>query len=188
MRKKRSCDLLCIPTLTESGENRRGSLHVFHPSRSASFLKTLQNTVYALLSPIVHVKQNVALCLNVPRQLHKHLIISTCPGLFPSRSHVTIYFGKKETSRRRQRKVLSVSLSFKKVPSSYLHNWSPPIRLYVQTIVKCPNRILKPVSVQTGYGAHTAFYRMGTGAVTPRVKRPGREADHSPSSSAEGKK
>jgi hypothetical protein len=37
--------------------------------------------------------------------------------------------------------------------------------------------------VQTGSGAHPASYTMGMGggAVTPGAKRPGREADHSPS-------
>jgi hypothetical protein len=39
-------------------------------------------------------------------------------------------------------------------------------------------------SVQTGSEAHPAPYTMGTGDFTPRVKR---EADHSPSSSAEVK-
>jgi hypothetical protein len=41
--------------------------------------------------------------------------------------------------------------------------------------------------VQTGSGAHPASYPMGTGAVSPGVKRPGREADHSPLISAEVK-
>jgi hypothetical protein len=40
--------------------------------------------------------------------------------------------------------------------------------------------------VQTGSGAHPASYTMGTGVLSPGVKaRPGREADHSPPSSAE---
>jgi hypothetical protein len=38
---------------------------------------------------------------------------------------------------------------------------------------------------QTGSGAHPASYPMGTGALSPGVKRPGREADHSPPTSAE---
>jgi len=38
--------------------------------------------------------------------------------------------------------------------------------------------------VQTGYSAHTAVYSRGTGFF-PGIKWPGREADHSPSSSAE---
>jgi hypothetical protein len=42
--------------------------------------------------------------------------------------------------------------------------------------------------VQTGSGAHPAFYPMGTGALCQGVKRPGREADHSPPTSAEVKK
>jgi hypothetical protein len=41
-------------------------------------------------------------------------------------------------------------------------------------------------SVQTGPGAHTASYRIGTGSF-PGVKRPGRGVDHTPSS-AEVKK
>jgi hypothetical protein len=41
--------------------------------------------------------------------------------------------------------------------------------------------------VQNGSGAHPASYTMGTGAISLRVKRPGREADHSPPSSAEVK-
>jgi hypothetical protein len=39
--------------------------------------------------------------------------------------------------------------------------------------------------VQTGSGAHPAFCPVGTGALTPRVKRPEREADNWPPSSAE---
>jgi hypothetical protein len=39
--------------------------------------------------------------------------------------------------------------------------------------------------VQTGSGAHPASYPMSTGVSFSRVKRPGREADHSLSSSAE---
>jgi hypothetical protein len=40
--------------------------------------------------------------------------------------------------------------------------------------------------VQTGSGAHPASCTMGTGVLSPGVKsRPGRDADHSPSSSAE---
>jgi hypothetical protein len=37
----------------------------------------------------------------------------------------------------------------------------------------------------SGSGAHTASYPVGTGGWLPGVKRPGREADHSPPSSAE---
>jgi hypothetical protein len=40
--------------------------------------------------------------------------------------------------------------------------------------------------VQTGSGAHPASYTMGTGGPFPGAKaRPGRDADHSPLSSAE---
>jgi hypothetical protein len=41
--------------------------------------------------------------------------------------------------------------------------------------------------VQNGSGAHPVSYPMGTGGSFLGVKRPGREADHSPSSSAEVK-
>jgi hypothetical protein len=42
--------------------------------------------------------------------------------------------------------------------------------------------------VQTGSGAHPASYPMGTGGPFPGGKaRPGRDADHSPTSSAEVK-
>jgi hypothetical protein len=39
--------------------------------------------------------------------------------------------------------------------------------------------------VQNGSGAHPASYAMGTGGSFPGVKRPGREANHSPPPSAE---
>jgi hypothetical protein len=42
-------------------------------------------------------------------------------------------------------------------------------------------------SVHTGSGAHTASYPMGIRGSFPRGKRPLREADHSPPSSAEVK-
>jgi hypothetical protein len=41
--------------------------------------------------------------------------------------------------------------------------------------------------VQNGSGVHPASYPMGTRGSFPGVKRPGREADHSPPSSAEVK-
>jgi hypothetical protein len=41
--------------------------------------------------------------------------------------------------------------------------------------------------VQTGSVAHPASYPIGTGALSPEVKRPAREADHSPQSSTEVK-
>jgi hypothetical protein len=41
--------------------------------------------------------------------------------------------------------------------------------------------------VQNGSGAHPASYPMGTRGSFPGVQRPGREADHSPPSSAEVK-
>jgi hypothetical protein len=42
--------------------------------------------------------------------------------------------------------------------------------------------------VQNNSGAHPASYPMGTRGSFPGVKRPGREADHSPPSTAEVKK
>jgi hypothetical protein len=42
--------------------------------------------------------------------------------------------------------------------------------------------------VQTGSGAHSASYPMGNGGSFPGVKWQGREADHSPPTSAEVKK
>jgi hypothetical protein len=42
--------------------------------------------------------------------------------------------------------------------------------------------------LQTGFGVHPTSYTMGTGGSFPAVKRPGREADHSPPTSAEVKK
>jgi hypothetical protein len=41
--------------------------------------------------------------------------------------------------------------------------------------------------VQTGSGAHQTSYRMSTGGSSSGVKRPGREDDHSPPTSAEVK-
>jgi hypothetical protein len=41
--------------------------------------------------------------------------------------------------------------------------------------------------VQTGSGVHPTSYPMGTGGSFPGVKRPGREADHSPPASTEAK-
>jgi hypothetical protein len=41
--------------------------------------------------------------------------------------------------------------------------------------------------VNKGSGVHKASYPMGTAGYFPRVKRPGREANHSPPSSAEVK-
>jgi hypothetical protein len=44
------------------------------------------------------------------------------------------------------------------------------------------------VRVHVGCGVHPASYPVGTGALSPGLKRPGREADHSPPASAEVKK
>jgi hypothetical protein len=55
--------------------------------------------------------------------------------------------------------------------------------------VPVESRIFSSHVVQTGSGAHPDSYPMGTGgAVSPGVKRPGREADHSHPTSAEAKK
>jgi hypothetical protein len=42
--------------------------------------------------------------------------------------------------------------------------------------------------VQTGSGVHPTSYKMGTGGTFPGLKWQGREADHSPPTSAEVKK
>jgi hypothetical protein len=42
--------------------------------------------------------------------------------------------------------------------------------------------------VQTGSGVHPTSYPMGTGGSFPGVKRPGREADHSPPTNVDVKK
>lgn len=42
--------------------------------------------------------------------------------------------------------------------------------------------------IQAGSGVHPASYLVGTGGSFSGVKQPGREADHSPPSSAEAKK
>jgi hypothetical protein len=43
-------------------------------------------------------------------------------------------------------------------------------------------------TVQTGSGVHPTSYKIGTGGSFPGVKRQGREANHSPPTSAEVKK
>jgi hypothetical protein len=50
------------------------------------------------------------------------------------------------------------------------------------------SRIFLLQDVQTGSGAHPASYPMGTGALSPRIKRQEREADHSLPINAEVKK
>jgi hypothetical protein len=42
-------------------------------------------------------------------------------------------------------------------------------------------------SVQTGFGAHSASYPMGTASSFPEINRPGPQADHSPPSNADVK-
>jgi hypothetical protein len=50
------------------------------------------------------------------------------------------------------------------------------------------SRIFSPPRRATGSGAYTISYLMGTEALSPRVQRPGREADHSPLAIVEVKK
>jgi hypothetical protein len=59
-------------------------------------------------------------------------------------------------------------------------------RLYIQIHVTIYE--YNSPRIQTGSGAHTASCPMGTGDLTPGVKRPGRDADYSRPSSAEAKK
>jgi hypothetical protein len=55
-----------------------------------------------------------------------------------------------------------------------LLGWTTVVRFLIEAgILSLRHR------VQTGSGAYPAFYQLGTG-----IKRPGREADHSPLSSA----
>jgi hypothetical protein len=89
---------------------------------------------------------------------------------------------------------------------SYIHTFSldtTPIRAGVGQLVLClttdwtagvrspteAENFYFSLCVQTGSGAHPASYTVGTGGCFPGGKaRPGREADHSPPSSAEVKK
>jgi hypothetical protein len=54
--------------------------------------------------------------------------------------------------------------------------------------VTAGSRFLYSKIVQTGSEVHPTSYPMGTGALSPGVKRPGREVDHSPPASAKVKK
>jgi hypothetical protein len=63
-----------------------------------------------------------------------------------------------------------------------LDDWGPSFRFSVGAGNFCLHH-----RVQNGSGAHSASYPMGTGGLSLGVKRPGREADHSPSSSAKAK-
>jgi hypothetical protein len=49
------------------------------------------------------------------------------------------------------------------------------------------SRIFSSPNVQTGSGVHPTSYPMDTGVLSPGVKRQGREADHSPPTTAEVK-
>jgi hypothetical protein len=55
------------------------------------------------------------------------------------------------------------------------------------TGVRLPVRVDISFLVQTGPEAHPASYPEGTGSSFPALKRPGREADHTPQSTAEAK-
>jgi hypothetical protein len=57
----------------------------------------------------------------------------------------------------------------------------------VRVPTEAENLSLHHRNIQTGSGTHPAPYPMGTRVLSLRVKRPGREADHSPPSSAEVK-
>jgi hypothetical protein len=48
-----------------------------------------------------------------------------------------------------------------------------------------PNKLPSLNTVQRASEAHPASYSMGTGVLSSVVKRPGREADHSPPSSSQ---
>jgi hypothetical protein len=58
----------------------------------------------------------------------------------------------------------------------------------VGVLVPAGSRIFTSPIVQTGSGVHPTSYPMGTGDSFLGVKRPRREADHSPPTSAEIKK
>jgi hypothetical protein len=58
------------------------------------------------------------------------------------------------------------------------------LRLFIQYICNYPPYLM----VQTGSEVHPTSFPMGTGALSPGVKRPGREVDYSPPTSAEVKK
>jgi hypothetical protein len=58
----------------------------------------------------------------------------------------------------------------------------------VRVRVPVGSRIFTSPIMQTGFGAHPTSYTMGTGGSFPGLKRPGREADHSPPANAEIKK
>jgi hypothetical protein len=63
-------------------------------------------------------------------------------------------------------------------------SWGLKIRATAETRIFCCTLHHR---VQNGSGAHPASYPMVTGALSLRIKRPGREADHSPLSNAEVK-
>jgi hypothetical protein len=67
-------------------------------------------------------------------------------------------------------------------------NWNNDLTKGVMKFLRKEQFIFRRTTVQTGSGAHPASYPMGTGGPFPGGKgRPGRNADHSPPSSAEVK-
>jgi hypothetical protein len=74
-------------------------------------------------------------------------------------------------------------------PSHVDNTGSRPIVLPVFIICVTGNMVFSLLHVvQTGSGVHPTSYPMGTGGSFPGVKRPGRESDHSPPTTAEVKK
>jgi hypothetical protein len=72
--------------------------------------------------------------------------------------------------------------------SSRYSDWLRTRRLRSRSSSSGRRKIILPrMSSGTGSRAHIASYPMGTGGSFPEIKRPGREADHSPPASAEVK-
>jgi hypothetical protein len=65
---------------------------------------------------------------------------------------------------------------------------NPVFILATPSFLNANFNIIPKLSVQTGSEAHPTSYTMGTGGSFRGVKRPGREAGHSPPTSAEVKK
>jgi hypothetical protein len=74
-------------------------------------------------------------------------------------------------------------LKFRSRDSSVVQRWATDWMIGVRVPVGTAHfSLLHPV--QTGAGAHPASYPMGTGSLSLVIKRPGREANHSPPASA----
>jgi hypothetical protein len=78
-----------------------------------------------------------------------------------------------------------VSLFFSVVTFTRVGRYSDSIRVG-QSRDRIPARARFSAPVQSGPGTHPASYTIGTGSF-PGIKRPGRDVDHPPSSSAEVK-